>query len=321
MLVLSQEHIRRGLSYERASQLIRRGFEQLVDEQIESPARHVFRSKGTGPVLGFMPALSSNHLSAKVAAVQYSNPQSGLDSHQGAVLVFSRTNGVLQAVLDATELTAIRTTAVSHLAMSYYLDTLAGDTPKIAIVGSGVQAFHHIKMASSCFGVKQFVVMSKSSERVRELHEALGPDISIEHRPYGAVLSDCKIIVTATHGSEVVLTRSQIGSGSLILAIGACQPRTQEIAHDVLKDCQFVIDHVGSLLGCGEGLSRLETHPEGPALPCESASFQNTDGRITVFKAVGLGFEDLVCAEYLVETLGEQGGGLRIDDFGGRRGY
>lgn len=322
MLMLSQNIVRDHLTYERASQLIRQGFANLAGSRLESPARHVFKAQGSAPALGFMPAVSDKHLSAKIAAVQYTNPESQLDSHQGAVLLFSRTTGMLQAVIDASELTAIRTVAVSHLAMTYYLKDALKQRMKLAVVGSGVQAFHHIKMASSCFGIKEFVVVSRSPARVQELRDATAAfDVSIEYRPYDAALRDCGIIVTATHGDAVILTRHQVDATCLILAIGACQPKAQELASDILEVSHFVIDHPESLQGCGEGLSRLDSHSENPATAFNPDCFLKTSGRINIFKAVGLGFEDLVCATYLYELLVDSCDTPRIADFGGRRGY
>lgn len=322
MLVLTQNLVRGHLTYERASQLIQQGFADLASGRLESPARHVFKAQGQSPVLGFMPAVSAHHLSAKIAAVEYTNPQSRLDSHQGAVLLFSRTSGALQAVIDASELTAIRTASVSHLAMSYDLQCSSRRAVKLAIIGSGVQAFHHIKMASESFGIKEFVVVSKSPARVQELRDAtVASGVMIEYRAYGAALRDCQVVVTATHGDKIVLSRAQIAVDCLILAIGACQPQAQELATDILEDCHFVIDHPSSLPGCGEGLLRLKNHSTQPLLTLTQDCFQRSPDRIRVLKAVGLGFEDLVCAADLYERLSRQAGVPHIPDFGGRRGY
>lgn len=327
MLVLSQKAVRSGLTYEGASRLIGLGFHECRQTLMESPPRQVFIPHQAGPVVGFMPAINERYLSTKIAVVNYANSQNGIDSHQGAVLLFNRTSGVLQAVIDATELTAIRTTAVSHLAAGLLSKHTRPILPaeKIAIIGSGVQAFHHIKMFHQSFGITQFVLVSKSTERVQELRDALTEfALVIEYREYGETLNDCRVIITATHGDRIVLRRAQIAVDSLVLALGACHAKAKEVHRDIVSDCEFVVDSYTSLSGSGEGAFRTQNtglkqiHELGE-FTCEDAFLPQ--GRPIVFKAVGLGFEDLVCAAHLFETAGHFQGATRIAEFGGQRAY
>jgi ornithine cyclodeaminase/alanine dehydrogenase-like protein (mu-crystallin family) len=334
MMVITQKAVRDHLSYAKASELIANGLDRLANGSIESPTRHVFRSVAPGPVLGFMPAVDEEYMSAKVAAVSYANVDQGLDSHQGAVLLFARSTGELKATIDATELTAIRTTAVSHLVLSQLIRRKHGarEIRKIAIIGSGVQAFHHIRMLLESFGTTHLVVVSRSPQRVRELQLAIkNNNVSLEHRLYGAGLQDCDIIITATHGTEIVLNRGQVSANCLIIAMGACQPKAQEIDGDILSECLFIVDSKdATLLGSGEGLARAAVSVENEETVYDLHDLLGSRilgldkmTRPILFKSVGLGFEDLVCSAYLYERLKTMEGSLAISisDFGGRRAY
>ena len=70
------------------------------------------------------------------------NPAAGLSSHLGLVLLFEPKHGLPVALLDAAELTAIRTAAVSGLATRLLAREDSGD---LAILGSGEQAHSHLK--------------------------------------------------------------------------------------------------------------------------------------------------------------------------------
>lgn len=292
--------------------------------EIQNSNRTVFEAKEAACVLGFMPAASGEFLSAKVAAVTYGNAERQLDCHQGAVLLFDKVTGVLKAVIDGTETTAVRTAAMSAFATETLIERPKAIT-HVAIIGAGVQALHHTKMFYQCFGLKRFVLMSRSKERALHAMKGLPGDITIEHRGYGSSLEDCDLVVTATHAREIVLNRKQISRAPVIIALGACKPGAQEIANDILDGCVFVADSlVASRIGSGEGgyavaNSDRIAHVELSSIAAGRAP--TPEGQLTVFKSVGLGFQDLVCAKLLYETLQKSPEVTEIKGFGGARAY
>lgn len=106
MKIISQALIRKHLGYVTASGLIKEGFLKMREGLLHSPSREVFRLPPSGTLMGAIPSSDGRYLCAKVAAVNYENAGRGLDSHQGAVLLFEKSSGVLKAILDATDLTA-----------------------------------------------------------------------------------------------------------------------------------------------------------------------------------------------------------------------
>jgi ornithine cyclodeaminase len=303
--------------------LIERGFKGLRDKIITSGDRTVFDPNEKNPVIGFMPAGDNEFLSAKVACVSYENPSRGRDSHQGVILLFERSTGALVSLIDATELTAIRTTAVTHLV----LETLKSQRPrieKVAIIGAGVQAYHHIKMLSSSYQIGEYVLVSRSYERFQKINGQFKTGISIEHRDYGDSLKDCDVIILATHGDEVILTLSQVKQAVLIFGLGACKPAAQEIANDILDRCEFIADNFEACVkSSGEGRhmskNELSDHLELSDL-VQGLIFKELKP-LTVVKTVGLGFEDLVCARYLHEKLSNSPETMNIENFGGALAY
>jgi ornithine cyclodeaminase len=307
----------------KASSLIATGFLDLRSNTIDSGDRTVFGSAEAYPVIGFMPACDPDFFCAKVACVSYENPRMGVDSHQGAVLLFERPTGMLRAVIDATALTAVRTAAVTHVALGR-LFSPERKIKRAAIVGAGVQAFHHIRMLSSSFGISEFVLVSRSKERVASLKEQFGGDLTIEHRSYGCALHDCAVVVLATHGDEVCLALSQVGANTVIIGLGSCRPCAQEIASDILDRCLFIADSFQACArssGEGQYIARKENANYLEMADLIGGSDQCKERSLTVVKTVGLGFEDLVCAKYLYQAASTQPGVTQLLEFGGARAY
>src|SRR6188474_1434964 len=81
-----------------------------------------------------MPALGGGYALLKWVTSFPGNPARGLPTVTGLVLLSDAATGMLEAVLDAGSVTALRTAAAGVLA----LDTLAGESASVAVVGCGV---------------------------------------------------------------------------------------------------------------------------------------------------------------------------------------
>src|SRR2546425_8810738 len=113
---------------------------ELARGQAHQPLRLVVRPPGAAGVMALMPAYRGGSAPAfglKSIGVFPGNVERGLDSHQGALMLFDGETGELRALLNASEVTAIRTAAVSAVATGALAPEGAGD---LAILGSGVQA-------------------------------------------------------------------------------------------------------------------------------------------------------------------------------------
>src|ERR1044071_4898899 len=97
----------------------------------------------------------------KAICVFGGNPARGLDSHQGAVLLFSAETGELQAVINASAVTAVRTAAVSGGATQALAREDACD---LAVLGTGVQARSHVEAMSNARRIRRCRIVSRNVE-------------------------------------------------------------------------------------------------------------------------------------------------------------
>src|ERR1700704_1913174 len=148
VLVINAEDVAKLLPMPECIRVMRDALAALARGDALVPLRTIMRVPGVNGLLGLMPGYISPHegkdgaLGMKAVSVFPGNAKRGIDTHQGAVLLFDADTGRLSALMDGGAITAIRTAAVSGVAT----DRLARmDAAELAILGAGVQARTHIE--------------------------------------------------------------------------------------------------------------------------------------------------------------------------------
>ena len=94
-------------------------FIELENNIVNNPLRKAMSlPKKLGGLLSMMPGynLQENIMGIKTVSVYPGNSKFGLESHQGTVTLFNLINGAPLAIMDASQITTIRTAAVSAVA-------------------------------------------------------------------------------------------------------------------------------------------------------------------------------------------------------------
>lgn len=280
----------------------------VVRGQAQLPLRQVIRLPQDGRVFALMPAYSAalTAVGAKVITVFPDNHASGIDAHQGAVLLFDGDRGALRAVIDASSITAIRTAAVSGVATKL----LARDARVLAILGSGVQARTHV---AAMLAVRRFDEVHVWS-RTRPHADAFADEVSRKHgvrvtafdRAEQAVFG-ADVICTVTSATEPVLHGTWLTPGVHVNAVGASVPSARELDTEAIRRARLFVDRRESALAeAGDILTPLRAGVITPAhIVAElgevltGAAGRRSQEDITVFKSLGLAIEDLACAHHL----------------------
>src|ERR1700722_7205859 len=144
---LDRERVAGLLSMEAAISLMEQTFRSLAAGECLQPLRSLMWLPDGNGILGMMPgyARSPDILGIKVITIFHANGALGLPSHQGVVMLFDAKQGTPQLILDAAEITAIRTAATSALATRLLARK---DASHLAILGTGEQAERHIQAIS-----------------------------------------------------------------------------------------------------------------------------------------------------------------------------
>jgi ornithine cyclodeaminase/alanine dehydrogenase-like protein (mu-crystallin family) len=318
MLVLSHADVERLLPMEECIEVMGDALAGLARGELYQPLRSVVRPPDAAAFYGLMPGYRGGERSAfalKAVVIAPGNPSRGLDAHQGAVLLSNGETGELDAVLDASAFTAIRTAAVSAVATR----ALARDDARtLAIIGAGAQARAHLAAMGLVRPFERTLVWSRTPEHARRLAEETGaePADSAE-----TAVREADVIVTVTSSREPVLRREWIADGTHINAVGASIPTARELDTATVAEAAFFVDRRESTENeSGDYLVPLREQAIGPehiraelgevligAHPGRSSAHE-----ITIFKSLGLAIEDLAAAQHVVRRAREAGVGTEV---------
>jgi ornithine cyclodeaminase/alanine dehydrogenase-like protein (mu-crystallin family) len=288
----------------------------------------VWLPDGSG-ALAAMPSLlpSAGALGIKVITVFPGNAGTPFDSHQGVVMLFEGEHGRLLAIMDATEITAVRTAAVSGVATRLLAREDAGD---LAILGAGTQARTHLEAMLHARTIRRVRVWSRTasaSERFARRATARH-GVAVEVAPSAeAAVAGSDLICTTTASREPVLLGRWLSPGAHVNAIGAVGPAYRELDAEAVARARLYVDRRESAVNeAGElVMAMAEGAVDEGHIVAEIGEVLNgaAPGRtspqeITVFRGVGLAVEDLAAARLIHRLAVERGDGTRVELGGGR---
>jgi ornithine cyclodeaminase/alanine dehydrogenase-like protein (mu-crystallin family) len=240
-----------------------------------------------------MPALGGGHALLKWVTSFPGNPERGLPTVTGLVLLSNAETGVLEAVLDAGAVTALRTGAAAVLAAA----TL-GRGGSIAVVGCGVNGAAAARTFAA-LGL-EISVWDLDPGRAASVASELGATVAASRAE--ALAAD--IVVTVTPGREILYPAGSLRPGQHVSLMGADGPGKAEIAVEEIGRAHVFCDdweqasHGGELTAAVEAgvLTRADVTQLGDVL-AGTALGRASDDEITVFDSTGLAIQDLAVAK------------------------
>ena len=263
----------------------------------------------------------------KLLTVFPDNRSVGIESHQGAVLLFELEHGRLLSILDATSITAIRTAAVSGVATRALANEDAGD---LALIGSGVQARTHLQAMLRVRKIRRVRVASRSFDNARAFaeRESARRGIRVEPvRDFREAVEGADLICTTTSAREPVVRGAWISPGAHLNAVGSSVPFARELDTEAVRRSRLYVDRRESALNeAGDFLIPKEEGALGDdhiVGEVGEVLTGRTPGRrsreeITLFKSLGLAIEDVAAAKHIYEKARRSASG-RFLDLGGHR--
>jgi ornithine cyclodeaminase len=189
----------------------------------------------------------------KVASGFYNNPDLGLSSNSGLILVFSAKTGFPEAVLlDEGQLTNLRTAAAGAVAAKWLAPK---EVKRIGVLGSGVQARMQLSMLKKVTSCREVTAWARSAEKAQAYAKDMTRDgftVTVAKTPQ-EVAAACNLIVTATLTSKPLLQGTDIQPGTHITAMGSDTPEKCELAPEILgKANQVICDSIPQCRERGE---------------------------------------------------------------------
>lgn len=303
--MIGAEALARLLPMEAAIDALEAGFR--ADRLPEAPPRsHVETPSGT---LLLMPAFGAQGVGVKLVTLTATNPERGLPFIHAAYLLFDAETQAPLAMLDGAALTALRTAAVSGLATRWLAREGAG---RLALFGAGVQARSHLDAMLAVRPIEEVVVVSRGRGKAEDLvgrAASLGLRASLGQP--GAE-GDADIVCTCTTSETPVVTGAKLPDGVHVNAVGAYTPEMRELDTEAVRRSRVVVEtreaamaEAGDLLiPIGEGAIDRDHVIADLSEVVRGAKVRRSDQDVTLFKSVGVAFEDLVVARAVVDRLG-----------------
>ena len=166
--VFTARHVEQAVSPERALEAVRQAFLAYHRGEWSMPPKVYVPAYPAGDFRA-MPALGAGHAALKWVTSFPGNPERGLPTVAGVMLLSDASNGSLRAVLDAGAVTALRTGAAAVLAA----ETLGRpDAESAAVVGAGVNG-RAAARTLSLTAAKSLSGTSTKAARVRRLSHSV----------------------------------------------------------------------------------------------------------------------------------------------------
>lgn len=260
-----------------------------------------------GGILGMMPAYIRPYgvMGIKVISVYLQNYEKGLSSHQGVIHLFDAENGMLLLSLDADEVTAIRTAAVSAL----MTDLLAEDGAEtLCLIGTGTQAITHLEAIRLVRPIKRVQVWSKNPTNVARFVQEQSAHHNVDIIACSsaeAAVREADIVCTLTSSAEPLVFNPWLKAGAHVNAVGASTPNYRELAPEIIFDSDVFVDNYESA-GNEAGDLILAVGDKNKVRPLIKADIHEVltqpelvdKSRKTLFKSLGLAIEDIAVAHY-----------------------
>ena len=317
LIVVGAEEVARCLPYEECIPLMREAMIALS----EGGTRQLLRSildLPQGRAFGVMPGAmldGDGEFGAKIVSVFPENFEKGGRSHQGVVILFDGQTGAPSAVLEAGEITAIRTAAASAAAT----DALARrGARRLAILGYGEQGWRHVEAVRVVRPIERVTVWGRSGERA-EAFAARVRDIGLEASAAPTAehaVAEADIICTVSAAPEPIVKNEWVRDGVHINAVGSSRAGPAEIDNALVARARFFADHREGVLAQGAEFLRAKAaslvgdeHVLGEIGEVMAGKLEGrrSESDVTIYKSLGSIVQDLAAARHIVARLRTDG--------------
>jgi ornithine cyclodeaminase/alanine dehydrogenase-like protein (mu-crystallin family) len=246
-----------------------------------------------------MPAYWGRYAGVKLATVAPGNPERGLPRIQGAYLLLDGETLTPLAVVDAVSLTAIRTAAVSAVAVDLLAEQ---DSHRILVFGSGPQAHSHLAAVRAVRPVDEVVVVGRDEGRARAFADvAAGEGLTVRVGTAADVV-ETDLVVCATTARTPLFDGALLRPSATVVAVGSHEPDAAEVdATTVCASTVVVEDRSTALREAGDVIGPVQAGLLDPDTLVGLAEVVRgavpvPPSRPRLFKSVGMAWQDLVLA-------------------------
>lgn len=228
-------------------------------------------------------------------------PATGVPAIHATLLLTDATTGEPRAILDAAGITAVRTAAVSGVAIEHWAPRASAGPLTVGLVGAGVQGASHLAMLAGVLPGCRVSIHDRDADRATAL--------AVRARESGTfgVVTTSDTAVEAIEGADVVITMVAFGPvrqslpaaafarAGLVITVDydMCLPATVASSASL-----FLTDEMGQFLAKRSG-GLFMGYPEPAAIMGERFDRPRPEGQVVVCH-LGVGLTDVIFGDAIL---------------------
>ena len=259
----------------------------------------------------------------KVASGFFNNPNLGLPSSNGLMILLDSKTGMLKSVLmDKGYLTDVRTAIAGAIAAKHLSNP---ESSNVGIIGAGIQAKMQLEALLLVRNIKTAYIWSRDSKKTNTFVQNIKDNINIKiiacESPEQTVnLSE--ILITCTPSKSPIIKSEWLKKGLHITAMGSDAEMKNELDPKIIKDCDYYIpdsQSQTSILGelnhaikAGLVSAEKKYHELGSVIINPNLGRRNIND-VTVADLTGTGVQDTAIARHTYKVSADKGFGIMIE--------
>lgn len=263
-----------------------------------------------------------HYVAVKVNGNFPNNPRrAGLPTIQGAIILCDGRNGLLLAVLDSIEVTAMRTGAATAVAAK----RLANSSATVAtVIGCGIQGRVQLLSLLEVLPLKTVYAFDCDRDARDAFVTQMAGETGLEILPaddVGRATLASQVIVTCTTSRTPFLGRRHVSPGTFIAAVGADNDDKQELEPDLLAHSRVIVDLIDQCACIGElhgaldagVMTRNDVAAELGSIVAGTQRLTISPDDIVIFDSTGSAIQDVAAAGVIYERAREADLGLSVE--------
>jgi ornithine cyclodeaminase/alanine dehydrogenase-like protein (mu-crystallin family) len=309
VLVLSRAEVRRLLDLEQLLDALERVFVELSAGRTSVPPRIAAQTERG--LLAAMPGYADGILETKLVSVFAGNHEVGLPSHQATIALFDDRTGQPLALMDGTEITAVRTGAASAVATRALARP---DARVLAVLGAGVQGRSHVDAVTRVRAFDEVRVASRNADQARALADEVG---GITCASFEEAVNGADVVCACTDAGRPIFPADWLAPGMHVTSVGASRDGP-ELDPEVMSRGLLAVESRVAFEPYPAGAHELQGLDPSAAVELGEILAGAHEGRsspeqITVYKSTGHAVEDAAAAGLVYRRALEEGAGTEVD--------
>jgi alanine dehydrogenase len=306
-LLLRGEDVRASISFPRAVEVVGAGVTAAVSDPGVALGRSTIRFEG-----GWLRMMGGALPGSDIVGFKAFHMTPGGKVRYLCAL-YRMSSGEPLALVDANELTVVRTSAAAAAAAARYW----GDERfALGVIGTGLQARDGLRALASVCGIDSVRVFSPRESSRRSFVHDLGEELALEVEAVDSAAAAAKgagMVLCATQTQGAVAFRTEDADDHrYISSVSSTLPDQRELDERLIAAADvLVVDTLEALEESGDLLAAAKAglHPERTALLGTYLEQPPKASALTVYKSIGRVEQDLVLAAEVWRHAVEQGRG------------